>query len=124
MGAQSEWAAGPGLCPRAAIAVGAWMSSLPCGPQLWPFSGLCLSPPCQDSEGEADRDRERQPWGQCPSRGLGLFGPKGACAPPEDSPCFWAMERLGASLDLCTEAPEREGGPTRGGSAGAACLGR
>lgn len=113
-----------GALPGAAIAVGAWMWSLPCGPQLWPCSGLPLSPPCQDSEGEVDRGRERQPWGQCPSWGLGLSGPKGAHTPPEGSLCFWATEGLGASSALCTEAPEHEGGPTRGGSAGAACLGR
>lgn len=74
MGAQSEWAAGPGLCPRAAIAVGAWMSSLPCGPQLWPFSGLCLSPPCQDSEGEAALGTVSKP-GPRPLRPKGCMRP-------------------------------------------------
>lgn len=38
MGAPSEWATGLGLCPRAAIAGGAWMWSLPCSPS----SGLSL----------------------------------------------------------------------------------
>lgn len=65
MGAQSEWSTGLGLCPRAAIAGGAGMWSWPCGPQLWPFSGLPHSLPCQDPEGEADRDRERQHSGEC-----------------------------------------------------------
>lgn len=40
MGAQSEWSRGLGLCPKAAMAVGTQMWSLPCGPQLLSFSGL------------------------------------------------------------------------------------
>lgn len=100
MGAQSEWSTGLGLCPRAAIAGGAGMWSWPCGPQLWPFSGLPHSFPCQDPEGETALRR-------VPSRDLGLFSPKGTCPPPgNSSPHFWALVGLRVSSDLSAQAPE------------------
>lgn len=85
--------------------------------QLGPFSGLPQSPPYQDSEG-------RQHEGQSQSWALDLSSPEGTGTSLGNSPCFWAMEGLGESLDLYTQAPAHEGGPTRGGSAGAACPGR
>ena len=56
MGAQSDWSTGLGPCPWAAIAGGAWMWSLPRGPQLRSASVSS----CQDPEGEADRERMRR----------------------------------------------------------------
>lgn len=42
MGAQSEWSTGLGFCPRAAVAVGAWMWSCPVVPSS-NLSQDCLS---------------------------------------------------------------------------------
>ena len=98
MGAQSDWSTGLGLCPGAAIAGGAWMWSLPHGPQ--PRTASVSS--CQDPEGQADRERVR-PQGSCQSWA------RWVCMRPSgnSSPCFQALEGFGVSLDLYARAPER-----------------
>lgn len=108
----------PGLCPRAAMAGGAWTWSLRCGPQL------CLSLGCLSLlPVEAPRGRrtggERQPSGRRSS-----WGPEGVHAPPGTLlPASGSWRGWGA-LRPVRPGPEREGGPARGGSAGASCPAR
>lgn len=88
MGAQSEWFTGLGLCPRAAIAIGPWMWSLPCSPNSR-LSQVCLSLLLVRTL------RERQHEGQSQSWGLDHSSPEGTGTSLENSPYFWAMEGLG-----------------------------
>lgn len=103
MGAQSEWSMGPGLCPRAAIAVGVCMCSLPCGPHLWPFSRPPQCHPCEDPEGEVDRERKRRQERKCWSWGLGLFGPRGIVTPHQGSPLPASGPGVGSRGQRCPE---------------------
>lgn len=76
---------GAGLCPVAAIAVGAWV---PCSPS----SGLsqdCLSHLLIGTL------RERQHEGQSQSWARDLSSPEGTGTSLGNSPCFWAMEGWG-----------------------------